>query len=156
MDAPPSTRGDAALNFREIARRHGLLLSASIVAGPTAAALFAGALPPPPEDPWSWLLLLAIAPLAEEFVFRGAMQPALHRHDWGRGSLLSGQLTTANVLTSVLFAVCHVPAAGLAVGLMTFAPSLVFGWLRERSGGIAIPIAMHAYYNACYLLLGKA
>lgn len=131
------------------------LFWAALAAGPAACAALA-LLPWVPWSPglpagpllWPVLAVLVYPPL-EEYVFRGGLQPWLagrwHRH-WGA-------LTAANLGASAAFAglhfLFHPPlwAAGVLV------PSLVFGYFRERHGGLTAPIALHASYNAVYLLL---
>lgn len=105
-----------------------------------------------PGLPASWLaplLAVAVYPPVEEWLFRGELQPWLAE----RLRAAAGPLTAANAATSAVFAglhlIFHPPAWAAAVLL----PSLVFGYFRERSGGLAAPITLHAGYNAAYFLL---
>lgn len=88
----------------------------------------------------TWIL---VAPVCEEIVFRGWLLPEVRRKVAWR----VGQLTAANGLTTFAFVGIHVvvgtatPIAGLAIA------SMVFGWLRERSGRIRVPIATHIAAN---------
>jgi membrane protease YdiL (CAAX protease family) len=99
----------------------------------------------------STLLLLVVAyPVLEEFVFRGLLQPALYHRT---GARRYGPLTLANVLTSVLFALAHLPAHGMPHAALVFLPSLAFGLFRDRHGTVVSPIVLHASWNAASLLL---
>ena len=40
--------------------------------------------------------------------------------------------------------------------LAVFFPSLVFGWLRAKTGGIGAPLAFHAFCNVFSEILGRA
>jgi len=79
---------------------------------------------------------LVAAPATEEVVFRGFLYPGL-RARLGRGA--------ATVLSAAAFALIHGEPAALPT---TFALGLFLADLRERPGGLAAPIAMHAGYNA--------
>ena len=59
----------------------------------------------------------------------------------------------ANLLTSVLFTGAHIATHPLLWASMTLFPSLLFGVLRDRSGSVFPPIALHIIYNAGYFLL---
>ena len=54
------------------------------------------------------------------------------------------------LLTSALFAIGHIVTIPHPARLAVFFPSLLFGWMRRATGGIAAPIAFHA---ACNLLV---
>jgi membrane protease YdiL (CAAX protease family) len=121
-----------------------------------------GAMPPA----WAW------AALWEEVVFRGWLQPALDR--WLRPrwpglrlplpcrsgqsarSGLSGQwcLSPGNLLASLAFATLHLVfhPAWLWPGYLV--ASLALGVARERSGGVALPIALHLAFNLGWWALG--
>jgi len=100
-----------------------------------------------PEHPY-WLLvnqLLAVA-LPEEFFFRGYLQTQLNR-SFGRPFVLLGARVGIGLpVAAALFALCHVPLGG-ATQLIVFFPGLWYGWLRERTDGIAVPIVYHALSN---------
>jgi membrane protease YdiL (CAAX protease family) len=84
-----------------------------------------------------WALILAIVvlgPLAEEIVFRGFVQAALR-------SAAGPQV--AIVVSAVLFGAIHGAAYALPIALL----GLLFGWLRERHGGLAAPILAHMLHN---------
>lgn len=85
--------------------------------------------------------LVFVAPLTEELLFRGAIQPALERA-WGR--------LFAVVATAVLFAAYHVaPFALLYAGVA----GLVLGLLRARTGSLLPSFVMHAGFNGVGVLV---
>src|SRR5215212_2642469 len=73
-----------------------------------------------------WLLLLVVAPVAEEILFRGFLY---------RG--LVGPLGTVStiVLTSIVFGVLHKWGFGWDRVVAITALGLLLGWLRRRTGG---------------------
>lgn len=93
-----------------------------------------------------------LVPIAEEALWRGLLQPALRRAGLGGFE--------AVLATATLFALIHwsvVPAEGRAAGLaMLFTLALALGILRERTGGIIAPIALHALFNAANVALALA
>lgn len=107
--------------------------------------------------PWSgfwssaFLSLTFWQPLIEELFFRGLIQGQLRRLSWGRHSFLS--VTPANAVTSMLFMaghwLTHPPLWALAV----LAPSLVFGFMRDRFQSTYPSIVLHGFYNAGYFAL---
>ena len=121
----------------------GLVLLARLLLGP-------GARPVPLE----LLLLVVCYPLLEEFLFRGLLQPWLLART---RAYRVGPITLANVLTSLLFALVHVPARGGLHGLLVFVPSLAFGYFRDRHDSLWPAVVLHASWNAAaVLLLGRA
>jgi len=111
-----------------------------------------------PSIQWGWplfalpafLLPVLVYPVLEEIVFRGLIQEFAHDY-LSKASL--GPLSHANLITSVLFTgvhfVNHVPLWAALV----FFPSLVFGFFKDRSGGLVAPIILHVFYNAGFLWL---
>ena len=141
------------MSSRIRALRDGHLLLALAAAVPVCLVI--GWEQPSPDPgwvvraPWHFLLYAAVHPVLEEVVFRGLVQETIAK----RTGLRYGPLSAANLLTSLLFAAAHLlgSASWLAAG--TFLPSLVFGYFRERHDSLASPIALHAFYNSCALLL---
>jgi membrane protease YdiL (CAAX protease family) len=122
-------------------------IAAPWVAFATAALGFGIA----PHDLVGDVASLVLWSVAEEIVFRGAMQPALLR--WPALRIEASGITRANLLTSVVFAACHVWRHPLAVALGVFPVSLVLGRMREKSGRVWPPALFHLY---CNLLLYAA
>lgn len=100
--------------------------------------------------PEALVLLIVVYPLLEEIIFRGMIQPILHR--WTDG-LRCGPLSLANILTSVVFAIAHLPSHGILQSALVFGPSLVFGLFRDRHGTVASPAILHICWNAASVLL---
>jgi hypothetical protein len=82
-----------------------------------------------------------LAPLVEEFLFRGYFYPVLKRYFGASGSA---------VLTAVLFALLHANVASLA-GLLLLA--LCFTVAYELTGSLLVPIGMHALFNSANLAI---
>lgn len=104
----------------------------------------------PLREPARFVYPALLYPVVEELVFRGLVQELAHRHlkAWSLGPL-----THANILTSLLFTglhfITHPPLWAAAV----LVPSLVFGFFKDRSGGLAAPILLHVFYNSGYFWL---
>jgi len=104
----------------------------------------------PLQDPWRFVYPALLYPVAEELVFRGLVQDLAHRYlkAWALGPL-----THANILTSLLFTALHFfnhPPLWAAAVLV---PSLLFGFFKDRSGGLAAPVLLHVFYNSGYFWL---
>ena len=109
------------------------------------------------RSPWSWraalpdldaiLGQLLVIALPEEAFYRGYVQSGLERR-WGRSIRVLGMpVTTANVATSAVFAVGHLLTIPNPARLAVFFPSLLFGALRTRTGGIGAGVLLHALAN---------
>lgn len=82
-----------------------------------------------------------MAPLAEEFLFRGYFYPVLKR--------LAGPFPSA-LFVSILFGAVHGNLLTLpSLVLLAFALTLAYEW----SGSLLVPIFMHAIFNGSNLLL---
>ena len=93
-----------------------------------------------------WIILLGLvvivgAPIVEEIVYRGVVQPGLVA-SWGR---IVGIATTA-----ALFAAIHMQPVEFP-GLFAFA--LVLGWARYSTARIGMSIVTHMAFNATGLAL---
>ena len=84
---------------------------------------------------------IALAPVAEEFFFRGLMFSAAKKMGWPKLGCFGA---------SFLFALSHMNAP-------TFLPLFVFAlaltWLYEKTEGLLAPIAAHSLFNAANLAL---
>ena len=115
----------------------------------TAALLVAVLALLPPR--WSTLLLLA--PVAEELLFRAGLQDALSRHLSGR--IRAAELA-ANTATAMAFTAAHMlMQPGLLAGL-TLLPALLIGRVYQRRRRLAPCIALHASFNAIWLMSAGA
>jgi uncharacterized protein len=99
------------------------------------------------RGPW-WLLALVVvgigAPLSEELLFRGFLQPALLQTRlgfWG-----------ASAVTTTLWTAMH--AGYSLVGLTeVFLIGLMFCLMLRRTGSLRVTIAVHAIYNTLIALV---
>jgi membrane protease YdiL (CAAX protease family) len=107
-----------------------------------------------PSLPTAWLLLGA--PLTEELVFRAGLQDFLARR-WARWHLLGvSGVSCAVAAGSLAFAAAHVLLVPGALAALTVFPSLLLGALYARTRRLRHAVALHAAFNACWLLLGSA
>jgi membrane protease YdiL (CAAX protease family) len=90
--------------------------------------------------------LLVIA-LPEEAFFRGYLQTALDGVWPPRWRLLGAAVGPSLLVTSVIFAVGHLLTEPNPSRLAVFFPSLLFGWMRARTGGIGASVLFHAACN---------
>lgn len=109
----------------------------------------------PLSAPGKFLFLVLVIPTLEELAFRGFVQGALRETAWGR-TTRSG-ISAANIASSVVFAFAHLVRHSFSWAALTFFPSLVFGFFRDRYGRLLPSIVLHAFYNAGYIwLFGSA
>lgn len=87
-------------------------------------------------------LAVVLAPIVEEVLFRGLLYDTL-RSGYG--------VSVALFLTALAFAVPHVQ--GWQAWPILFGSGLVFGWIREHSGGLIFSILGHAANNAFIIAL---
>jgi len=126
--------------------------AACLLAGPTVwALLIVVGVPRPAGHPPLPLLITSVlvAPVLEEWVFRGLLQGwLLERARLARSRLgLSG----ANLLTSMTFVAAHLWSRSAPVTAAVLAPSLVLGACRERYGTIWPGVAVHMVWNAGFV-----
>ncbi len=91
----------------------------------------------------TFLSLVILPPIAEEILFRGFLYSSLKK-----GLPIIG----AVAMTSLLFAIAHLPAGGEAgplyiAAIDTFILSLVLIYLREKTGGLWSSMILHALKN---------
>lgn len=99
--------------------------------------------------------LLVIA-LPEEAFFRGYLQTSLEARWPAKRRLFGAPVGWAIVVTSAVFAVGHLATAPDPARLAVFFPSLAFGWLRARTGGIGAGVLYHASCNVFASFLGRS
>lgn len=111
--------------------------------------------PPPPDLEAVLAQVLGIA-MPEEMFYRGYVQTALDDALPGRRRVFGADLGAGILLGSAVFALGHFATTGHVARLAVFFPSLVFGWLRVRTGGIGAAVAYHAACNlfSAYLTRG--
>lgn len=91
----------------------------------------------------TFVSLVIIPPIAEEIMARGFLYSSLKK---------AMRLIPAALITSMLFAMAHLPMGGEAGPLYvaavdTFILSLVLIYLREKTGGLAASMTLHAFKN---------
>ncbi len=82
---------------------------------------------------------VAVAPFAEEYLFRGLLFRALDR-EWGGWRAVLG--------SAAFFAIYHPPLAWLPVGLLGVANAVLF----RQTGRLALAVVLHMIYNAVVLI----
>lgn len=104
----------------------------------------------PLQQPLVFLYPALFYPVLEELVFRGLIQELAHRYlkPWR-----VGPLSHANLLTSLLFTALHFISHPPLWAAAVLVPSLVFGFFKDRSGALAVPVVLHVFYNSGYLWL---
>lgn len=83
---------------------------------------------------------VAVAPLVEEFLFRGLLQQSLFYH--------YGTVLPALIIPTIIFALFH-------IGYLFYAPAMIellalgllLAWLMAKTGSILIPMLVHAIFN---------
>ena len=108
-----------------------------LLAGKALAVL----LPMPPGGAARLFRVCLLAPLAEEGVFRGAVQR--RAQPLGRGQ--------AVLLQAVLFALQHGSASAMAYALVC---GLGLGWLADRTGHLWPGMLLHSANNLLVLAMG--
>lgn len=94
-------------------------------------------------------------PLFEELLFRGVIQGQLRQTMRGQKAWLG--LSMANLIVSLLFVLAHLASHSIPWSLLVFAPSLCFGFVRDRFGSVYPAITLHVFYNTGYFfLIGEA
>ena len=87
------------------------------------------------------LFAVVLAPVAEEFIFRGMLFPFVQQLGFPKLAWLG---------VSTLFAFIHLDAA---IFVPLFVLALALTWLYEKTGNLLAPICAHAVFNAVNLAL---
>ncbi len=95
------------------------------------------------------LMLVILFPVTEELLFRGIIQPIIHK----KFSKTWHSISAANVLTSLLFSFSHLFNHDPLWALAIFFPSMIFGWSKDRFNTLLAPLMLHCYYNAGWLYI---
>lgn len=93
------------------------------------------------------LLLLLVAPVAEEFLFRGFLLSALYKTRWG--------FWGASCILSGAWAVLHF-SYPLHAQVTLFLLGLTLSWSIWRTGSLWTSIVIHSLFNSYYVLLAMA
>jgi membrane protease YdiL (CAAX protease family) len=105
-----------------------LLFAAGTQTGPAVGSALSG----------FGVLSIAVAAIAEEALFRGALWSWISER---RGPLMAAALTT------VAFALIHIPTYGWAVLWIDLGAGAVFAWQRSVTGTWMVPAATHLFAN---------
>jgi membrane protease YdiL (CAAX protease family) len=84
---------------------------------------------------------VVLAPVGEEFIFRGVLFPFFRQLGWPRLAWLG---------VSLLFALIHL---NLPTLVPLFVLALVLAWLYDRTDRLLVPIAAHSLFNAANLAI---
>jgi hypothetical protein len=113
-----------------------------------------------PAMTWSFaefcLVQLLVVALPEELFFRGFLLGLLEQRFPPKRRLLGGGIGLALVLSSLAFALIHIPKDGDPRVLATFFPGLLFGWMRSATGSILASTITHGASNILIRLLDLA
>jgi membrane protease YdiL (CAAX protease family) len=90
---------------------------------------------------------LVVVALPEELFFRGFLLGLLEKRFPPKRRLSGGGIGLALVLSSLAFALIHLPKDGDPRALATFAPGLLFGWMRSATGSILASTLTHGAAN---------
>ena len=106
---------------------------------------------------WWWVTFalwhVVMVALTEEFFFRGFLQTELNRRLRRRVRFLGAELGWSLLIVSALFALGHLATSLHPGRLLVFFPSLVMGYLRERTGNLLASILFHGASNVLMELL---
>jgi membrane protease YdiL (CAAX protease family) len=99
------------------------------------------------------LVQLLVVALPEELFFRGFMLGKLEKLYPPKRRLFGGGIGLALLLSSLAFALVHLPKNGDPRMLATFFPALLFGWMRSRTNSIMASTIAHGASNILIHLL---
>jgi membrane protease YdiL (CAAX protease family) len=87
--------------------------------------------------------LLLWGPIVEELVFRAGLQKLLLRQKLPH--------ITANSVVSGIFSLAHYVLSGNPAMLAVFAPSLLLGWVYQKTDSLVWIIGLHSFFNLLFL-----
>lgn len=102
-----------------------------------------------PSAPWGAYVLsqLVLVAFPEEFFFRGFIQEQFSARFAGGRKIFGASFGSAQLMASGLFALSHSLIAFRWWHAFIFFPSLVFAWLKEKTGTIWAGALFHATCN---------
>ncbi len=100
------------------------------------------------SDSNAFLSLIIFFPIVEELAFRGVIQEYIYNKISKHSLFL--HITYANIMTSMLFVCMHFIHHEPIWAILTFIPSLLFGYFKERYEQIIPSIFLHMFYNLSY------
>lgn len=89
------------------------------------------------------LNIIVFTALPEEWFFRCYFLQRLE--------LFNKNLWLANGVCSIFFAVLHIPTQGW-LGLLVFFPSLLFGYVYQKSKNLVLVVLLHGLSNLVYIM----
>ncbi|MEM9691703.1 MAG: MrtC family glutamic-type intramembrane protease [Myxococcota bacterium] len=101
----------------------------------------------PPEAFDLVMTQIVVVAVPEEAFFRGVVQTRLEALSRRKLRVLGAEVGWGLLATSAIFAVGHLLTIVRVERLAVFFPSLVFGWLRARTGGVGAGVLFHAMCN---------
>jgi membrane protease YdiL (CAAX protease family) len=93
--------------------------------------------------------------LPEEIFYRGYLQSKFDALSPPSFRVAGAWVGRGLLYTSVIFALGHLATIHQPARLAVFFPSLVFGWLRARTGGVGASVCFHAACNLFSEALGR-
>jgi uncharacterized protein len=90
---------------------------------------------------------LVVVAIPEELFFRGYLMERLEQVWTPTKTLFGAKVGWALLVSSALFALGHLLVIPNPQRLAVFFPALVFGWMRARTGSIAVGATFHALCN---------
>jgi len=99
---------------------------------------------------------LLVVALPEEAFYRGYLQTSLQDKWPLRWRVFGAELGPGWLIASAVFALGHLLTDPDPSRLGVFFPALVFGWLRQRTGGIGAGVCFHAACNLFASILGRS
>jgi len=102
------------------------------------------------------LVQMLVVALPEELFFRGFLLGLLEKRFPPKRRILGGGVGLALVLSSLAFALIHIPKDGDPRVLATFFPGMLFGWMRSATGSILASTITHGASNILIRLLDLA
>lgn len=131
-----------------LARPGGALASALLVllAGVAVAAAVQGGMAGASGE--RIVVLLLVAPLIEEALFRAGLHEALLRR--------AAPPALANVATALAFGITHVLLRGDLAAFAVMLPALLIGAVYQRARRVRHCVLLHAAMNAAWLAAGLA
>jgi membrane protease YdiL (CAAX protease family) len=97
------------------------------------------------------LVLLLLAPLLEETVFRRGLHHWALRRWGGAVPRWLARPSTVNLLVALLFAALHLLRLPPLMALAVVLPALVVGQVFERTARLWPCVLAHAAFNLCWL-----
>lgn len=103
-----------------------------------------------------WLVLdqLFLVALPEEFFFRGWLQSRLNKVYAKRWTFFGVPVGWGWLLTAIIFAISHMLIHYQWWHFSIIFASLLFGWLREKTGSVVAPALWHCFGNIVVYWIG--